>query len=34
MKFFFQKVTHQEAANNAIRDIEEYATNNIQKLAI
>ena len=34
MKFFFQKVSHQEAANNAIRDIEEYATHNIQKLAI
>ena len=34
MKFFFQQVSHQEAANNAIRDIEEYATNNIQKLAI
>jgi DNA polymerase epsilon subunit 1 len=34
MKFFFKKITSQEAATNAIRDIEDYATHNINKLAL
>jgi DNA polymerase epsilon subunit 1 len=34
MKFFFKKITQQEASTNAIKDIEDYATQNINKLAI